>query len=92
MIRREVLSTFDALTAVAPRDATGLSRATGHPVTVVPNGVIVDDNVDVPIVREPLVVFTGTMHFPPNEAAACHLAQHVWPRVLRRLREEGEGS
>jgi len=87
VIQRRVLGTFDALAAVAPRDAASLSRATGVAVSVVPNGVEITGNVTGADEREWLVVFTGTMHFPPNQAGACYLARKVWPRVLRRFND-----
>jgi hypothetical protein len=37
--------------------------------------------------REPLVVFTGAMSFPPNEQAACFLVQSIWPYVRRMVPE-----
>jgi len=94
VIRRRVLSTFDALVAVAPRDAAALSRAAGRRVTVVPNGVDVIGEGIGPGEREPMAVFTGTMHFPPNEAAACYLVRRIWPRVRRRFHEcvNGRGA
>lgn|GEM_PF-1192850 len=85
IIRRELLSTFDALMAVAPRDAASLAKATGRDVTVIPNGIHVQD-VELPkTAREPMIAFTGAMDFPPNESAACYLVERVWPHVLRRL-------
>lgn len=92
VMRSQVLGVFDALTAVAPGDAEVLSRAAGMAVTVVPNGVEVPADADGRDEREPMVVFTGTMHFPPNEAAACYLARRIWPRVLRLLSEYGRSG
>jgi len=86
VIRKQALGTLDALTAVAPRDADSLARATGLEVTVIPNGVELTETSTDSGQRELLVVFTGAMDFPPNETAACYLARHVWPLVLQRYR------
>lgn len=82
-IRRWLLPQLDVLVAVAPRDAESLSRTTGRPVHVVPNGVEVPATVPNPGCRESLIVFTGAMSFPPNEQAACYLVKDIWPRVRR---------
>ncbi len=86
VVRRRVLSRFDALTAVSPQDAASLSRATGRPTAVVPNGAEVDPTGADNTPREPLVVFTGSMNFPPNIAAARFMARQVWPLVLASRR------
>lgn len=87
IVRRRVLPAFDALTAVAPRDAASLARATGHDVTVVPNGVVTPESLPLELISEPLVIFTGAMDYPPNESAARHLVDRIWPRVRRGLRD-----
>ncbi len=85
LIRRRVLGAFDQLVVVGPRDADALSRATGAPVAIVPNGVDVEDLPATHESREPLVVFTGAMDFPPNAEAACFIVNRVWPIVLRAM-------
>lgn len=95
-LRRWVMPAMDALIAVAPRDATSLAQACQKPVAVLPNGVHLPDRAELSMMREPLVVFTGAMQFPPNERAACWLAERVWPRVLRgfagtSMSEEADG-
>jgi glycosyltransferase involved in cell wall biosynthesis len=82
VVRRRVLPRFDALIAVAPQDAANLSRATGLPTEVVPNGTEVESPAAGSETREPLVVFTGSMSFPANVAAARFMARQVWPLVL----------
>lgn len=82
VIRRRVLPRFDALVAVAPQDASSLARVAGRPAVVVPNGAAVDAKALDKWPREPLVVFTGSMSFPANEAAARFMAYEVWPLVL----------
>lgn len=82
-LRRSVLPRLDGLIAVASRDARSLGRGTGARTYVVPNGVAVSCPSGDGTEREPLVVFTGAMDFPPNIAAATHFVRHVWPSVRR---------
>lgn len=86
-VRRQLLTQIDTLLAVAPRDAETLSRATGRPVRVVPNGVELPADYPATAARSRLVVFTGAMSFPPNEQAAQYLAREIWPRVRRVVPE-----
>jgi len=86
LVRRRALRRFDGLIAVAPRDAARLARVSGRPVMVVPNGVEADATAAGRWPREPLVVFTGRMSFPANEAAARFMACKVWPLVLASYR------
>ncbi len=79
--RRLLLPQIDRLLAVAPRDAESIAAVAHRAVHVVPNGVTVPAALDASCEREPLVVFTGAMSFPPNEQAACWLARNVWPLV-----------
>lgn len=91
-LRRQLLGRFDALVAIAPRDAGSLADASAHDVAVCPNGVHLDEPSMSDGPREPLVVFTGAMSFPPNEAAALYLARRIWPIVRRRWSEPWRGS
>ncbi|HPD30802.1 MAG TPA: glycosyltransferase family 4 protein [Phycisphaerae bacterium] len=92
VVRCRVLSRFDALTAVAPQDASRLARVSGRPAVVVPNGVEASTSAAERRPREPLVVFTGNMSFPANETAACFVARKVWPLVLASYRCGPAGS
>jgi glycosyltransferase involved in cell wall biosynthesis len=82
VIRRRVLPRFDALVAVAPQDAASLAGVSGRPAAIVPNGAEIDAKALGNWPREPLVVFTGSMSFPANVAAASFMAREVWPLVL----------
>lgn len=84
-VRRRFLPQLDALVAVAPRDAEMLTRTTGRPVHVVPNGVVLPDDVPEAACRELLVVLTGAMSFSPNEQAARYITKVIWPRVRRMV-------
>jgi glycosyltransferase involved in cell wall biosynthesis len=84
-LRKLLLPQIHVLTAVAPRDAELLSRTTGRDVRVVPNGVNCPAEPDPTGRREPLIVLTGAMSFPPNEQAARYLVRVIWPRVRRMV-------
>jgi glycosyltransferase involved in cell wall biosynthesis len=88
LLQRHILSGLDDLIVVGPKDAARLSRATGRAVSIVPNGVHADEAYSATL-REPLVVFTGAMNFPPNEAAADHLVHRIWPHVRRAMDDTG---
>lgn len=87
IIRRELLPRFDVLFAVSAEDAASLAQGCGRYVRVVPNGVQVQP-VQWCHEREPLVVFTGAMSFPPNDVAARYLVRRIWPKVISRLTQE----
>lgn len=89
LVRRRVLPRFDALVAVGPKDARALSLVTGREVTVIANGVSIDDTAACAGTTEPLAVFTGAMDFPPNVAAARFFARRIWPRLRSACRERG---
>jgi len=84
-LRRSALKRFDAVTAVAPRDAESLSRVAGREVAVIPNGVVADETPGSNGEREAMVIFTGAMNFPPNEDAACYMVHRIWPQVLKHI-------
>ncbi len=90
-LRWRILRQIDELVAIAPRDAGTLSRAGAKRVRVVPNGVTVPRDSGELAEREPLVVFSGTMDFPPNERAAEYFATAVWP-LVRRLHRESKSA
>lgn len=84
-LRKLLLPHIDMLLAVAPGDARLLARTTGRQVRVVPNGVELPATLPSQADREPLIVLTGAMSFPPNIQAARYLVRAVWPRVRRML-------
>ena len=92
LLRRQLRHVCDALTAVSLQDADSLSNVSGMDVQVVPNGVWLTDEDVVDVSREPMVVFTGAMQFPPNASAAGWLIKRVWPRVLRLMRERADSD
>ena len=98
LLRSRLLQEMDVLIAVAQMDAESILRTTDRPVRVIPNGVeipaaaINSSPIDSPhhasntfASREPLVVFTGSMNFPPNEQAACYLVNTIWPHIRQQV-------
>jgi polysaccharide biosynthesis protein PslH len=89
-LERRCYSRFDRVTVVTEGDRDEL-RVVDPRLTpvVIPNGV--DTVMFAPrpdVVREPgLLVFTGAMDYPPNVAAARHLATEILPLV--RLEHPG---
>jgi glycosyltransferase involved in cell wall biosynthesis len=85
---RASLRRFDATVVVAERDRAVLqARDPAARVEVIPNGVdTVSFAPDSSVARFPgLVVFHGTMNFPPNVQAALFLAREVMPLVQMRV-------
>jgi glycosyltransferase involved in cell wall biosynthesis len=84
-----ICRSVDAVVAVSELDAQALSRLSGRPVAVVPNGIDLSavafrdptDSVD------PNLLFDGTMSFRPNTDAASWLCGEIVPR-LRATRPE----
>lgn len=74
-------------TAVSPEDAHALSRLTGRPVRVVPNGIAVESwrhvaNVPLQQRVEPnTLLFTGKLDYRPNVDALRWFCAAVLPRV-----------
>ena len=70
--------------AVSPDDANGLAGTTSlpSPVVVVPSSMTAPTTVVTPAESDPIVLFVGTLDFPPNVEAIGDLVEHVMPRVL----------
>jgi glycosyltransferase involved in cell wall biosynthesis len=83
--RRVVRAVADTV-VVGEHDAHWLSRISGRPVGVVPNGVVLGAVATPEQEAEcPTVAFTGVLGYPPNVVAALYLADSIWPRVLAAL-------
>jgi glycosyltransferase involved in cell wall biosynthesis len=74
-----------ALACVSPYDARPLETLLRRPVDVIPNP-IGDDFFDVPTVTRSnsLVLFVGSMGYPPNSEALRWMMSQIWPRILAR--------
>jgi sugar transferase (PEP-CTERM/EpsH1 system associated) len=73
----------DRVVAVSEADRDAIRTiAPGIPVTVVPNGVDLDEHAGYRGPREPYdLVFTGKMDFRPNVDAMLWFGEEVWPRL-----------
>jgi len=73
---------------VAEEDAA-LHRKVSFQIHIIPNGVDTDYfNPDIvnPIGSEiPYLVFTGHMNFPPNQDAAAHFANNIFPMIQKKI-------
>jgi glycosyl transferase family 1 len=77
-----------ATVVVGETDAWVLRRVFGvKNVHVIPNGVDVPDTIGGSRSRQPTVIFTGVMSFPPNIVAVMHFADDIWPAVRERIPE-----
>jgi glycosyltransferase involved in cell wall biosynthesis len=74
-----------ALACVSPEDARPLETTLGRRVDVIPNP-IGDDFFASPTVERAssLVLFVGSMGYPPNSDALRWFMADIWPRVLER--------
>lgn len=77
------------LTVVSPEDAAALQRlAPGvHPL-IIPNGIDLRDyppEGERTALREPALVFTGTLDFRPNVDGLAWFVAEVWPRIRAAL-------
>ncbi|MBN2472788.1 MAG: glycosyltransferase [Anaerolineae bacterium] len=74
---------YQRTVVVSAADAAALRAASpGLPVTVIPNGVDLDQFVpagDKP--ETPTLIFTGNFDYAPNQDAAQVLIQHIFPQV-----------
>lgn len=82
----------DAVTAVSEADARAIGESGSRAaVEVIENGVDLDyfSNKDAPEVKAERLVFTGSMDWRPNQDAAVHFVNDIFP-LLRKKRPEME--
>jgi glycosyltransferase involved in cell wall biosynthesis len=84
---RQLLGRSDAVLAVSPSDAAGLSRITKLSTTpvIVPSSVTAPSEIVQPSRAPATVLFVGTLNFPPNIAAVHTLVREVMPAVQRQV-------
>lgn len=84
---RALLRRADVVTVTSDRDRALLLQDDPRlPIRVVANGVDTDACAPAPGPGEPgLLVFTGTMHYHPNEQAAAYFVQEILPLVRERV-------
>ena len=81
------LGAYDLLLAMSEVDRRTVADVTGARCEVVPNGVDTSGAQPpaepVGAQEEPLLLFTGTLSYPPNAEALEWLLRGIWPRVRR---------
>ncbi|MGA8993139.1 MAG: glycosyltransferase, partial [Nocardioidaceae bacterium] len=80
-LERSVAGAGATLVVVNENDAASLRRSSGGRVVALPNGVEQAAAGAVVVPEEPVLVFVGTLDYPPNVEAVTRLAAEVWPRV-----------
>jgi glycosyltransferase involved in cell wall biosynthesis len=82
---RARLDAYDLLLAMSEGDRRGVAALAAGRCEVVPNGV--DGAAWTPppepatAEREPLLLFTGSLSYPPNVEAVAWLLRDLWPRI-----------
>jgi glycosyltransferase involved in cell wall biosynthesis len=85
----QALRQFDGIVTVSDSERTWVQRhAPGATVELMPNGV--DTEYFSPLSsatseRDPYIVFTGAMDYPPNVDAACWFCDEILPVLQRKL-------
>jgi polysaccharide biosynthesis protein PslH len=83
---REHVTRFDAVVAVSGVDADELRALGASRLGVIPNGAACDELSPAPdSPSPPTLLFTGSMHHPPNPNGVRWFADEVWPAVIREL-------
>lgn len=83
-MERRAACRSDGVLAVSEGDAARIEALGARRVSVVPNGVSCSTYADLPCAGRtggPLLLYVGAMSWPPNAAAARHLATDVLPKV-----------
>jgi len=84
------LGAYDLLIAMSELDRTGAADVTDTRCVAIPNGVDLRDWPPAPQPEpkpSPLVLFTGTLSYPPNAEGLEWLLREAWPRIRERVPE-----
>jgi glycosyltransferase involved in cell wall biosynthesis len=82
------LDAYDLLIAMSELDRAGAAAVTRTRCVAIPNGVDLRDWPAAPqpaASASPLVLFTGTLSYPPNAEGLEWLLREIWPRIRARL-------
>lgn len=86
---RRWLPAFDAAVTMSTEEAGAIKAIVGEampPVSVIGNGADTSELAGIgPDPDDGIVLFTGTLMYPPNVNGALWLGRDVWPRVLEQL-------
>jgi glycosyltransferase involved in cell wall biosynthesis len=88
---RRHLAAYDLLVAMSDDDRQAVREASVVRCETVPNGVDTTALRPAPAVvgPEPLLLFTGTLSYPPNAEGARWLVREIWPLVRARVPRAG---
>jgi polysaccharide biosynthesis protein PslH len=97
---RRLLPEYDLLVTMSDRDRSLLGAVGSPPAVTVPNGVDVgafDPSPPAEPPRDPTLLYTGTLAYPPNAEGLLWLLREIWPRVSEqrpsaRLNVVGRGA
>jgi len=82
---RRVMTDADRVLTTSDADLRRLrDLAPGTPMTVIPNGVTMDDSSTTAAPEAGRILFCGLMDYPPNIDAACWLADRIFPLISER--------
>lgn len=83
-----LLDRFDQATLISAPDRDLFPHPQRHRIHIIPNGVDFEYfNPEPELAKEPWVLFTGNMNYPPNVDAARFLATEIMPRVWEKRPE-----
>jgi polysaccharide biosynthesis protein PslH len=83
----DIFDSFDNKTIISAPDRDLLLHQRRGEVVIIPNGVDQIYFSPAESVKTQDVVFTGNMGYPPNIDAAIHLANDIFPLVLKKIPE-----
>jgi polysaccharide biosynthesis protein PslH len=78
---RRQLGRYDLLIAMSEDDRRAVGDVSAVRCEVVPNGVDTEALRPAPEPAEPVLLFTGTLSYPPNAEALLWLLRDIWPRI-----------
>lgn len=87
VVARRYLPRCDALVTVSDEDSDNIRRFSGNPhACTVSNGVDCDYFRPTGAVRKigGRIIFTGSLNWPPNQAAVSWFLQHCWERIRQQ--------
>lgn len=85
LAERQLVLRAATVMAVSGDDAAALDAGGQAGSVVVQNSVPTPAQAAVPARAEPIVLFVGTLDYPPNQAAVVELMDRVMPHVRRRV-------
>jgi glycosyltransferase involved in cell wall biosynthesis len=78
---RRALRGYDLLLAMSEDDRAAVRAVSDVRCELVPNGVDTSALTPAPEGQDPVLLFTGTLSYPPNAEALLWLLRDIWPRI-----------